>query len=134
MSETHKTERHGTSIVIAHLESAGRVVTRSKRKTFDLVVDGLPAEVKCKSSPWAKVDFIGLTDGQRRALDQGERFILFVVCNLKAVGQEEVIEIPSESLLQANFKVESMHYIYGRELRLIANASKHAPEALGPSL
>ncbi len=122
MSETHNIERQGTSIVIAHLERMGRTVTRSKRKTFDLIVDGLPAEVKCKQLPWAKLDFIGLTDGQRRALDHGERFILFVVCNLKVIGQEEVIEIPSESLSRAKFKVESTHYIYGRELRLIANA------------
>mgnify|MGYP003383572972 CR=1 FL=1 len=120
MSETHNIERQGTSLVIAHLERAGRTVTRSKRKTFDLIVDGLPAEVKCKQLPWARLDFIGLTDGQRRALHQGERFILFVVCNLKVAGQEEVVEIPSESLAQAKFKVESTHYIYGRELRLIA--------------
>jgi hypothetical protein len=86
VSETHNIERQGTAIVIEYLERAGRPVTRSKRKTFDLVVDGLPADVKCKQLPWAKLDFIGLTDAQRRALEQGEQFILFVVCNLKMVG------------------------------------------------
>ena len=123
MSESHNIERQGTSIVIEHLQRAGRTVMHSKRKTFDLVVDGLPAEVKCKQSPWAKVDFIGLTDGQRLALDRGERFILFVVCNLKAAGLEEVVEIPSESLSQVKFKVESTHYISGRQLRAIAHAA-----------
>jgi len=122
MSETHNIERQGTLIVIEHLQRLGRTVTRSARKTFDLVVDGLPAEVKCKQLPWERLDFIGLTDGQRRALDSNERFILFVVCNLKGPGQPEVFEIPSESLRQAKFKVESTHYIYGPELRSIAEA------------
>ena len=129
MSETHNIERQGTSIVIERLERAGRTVSRSKRKTFDLIVDGLPAEIKCKQLPWAKLDFIGLTDGQRRALDRGERFILFVVCNLKVAGQEEVIEIPSEALSHAKFRVESTHYIYGSELRLITNAPNQGAAA-----
>jgi hypothetical protein len=137
MSETHNIERQGTLILIEHLQRLGRIVTRSMRKTFDLVVDGIPAEVKCKQLPWARLDFIGLTDGQRRALDRDEQFILFVVCNLKGPGQPEIFEIPSESLKQAKFKVESTHYIYGPELRSIAEApDKALPSnpalALGP--
>jgi hypothetical protein len=120
MSETHNIERHGISIVTEHLQRLGRTVTRSKRKTFDLVVDGISAEVKCKQLPWARVDFIGLTDAQRQALDRNERFILFVVCNLKGPGEAQVVEITSERLCQAKFKVESTHFIYGSQLRSIA--------------
>jgi hypothetical protein len=124
MNELLNIERQGTLIAVEHLRRSGRTVTRSKRKTFDLVVDGLPAEVKCKGLPWARLDFIGLTDSQRRALDGNERFLLFVVCNLKGPGQPEVFEIPSESLRQAKFKVESTHYIYGPELRKLAEAPR----------
>lgn len=119
MAETHSIEKQGLLAVMEHLESVGRPVELSKRKTFDLVVDGMPAEVKCKQAPWSKVDFIGLTDHQRAALDAGENFLLFVVCNLHDDSVPEIIEIKSKTLRQAQFKVESTHYIYGTSLRLI---------------
>jgi len=51
-----------------------------------------------------------------------------------AAGRAQVVEIPSELLSKAKFKVESTHYIYGRELRLIANApiTGLAPTATAP--
>lgn len=123
MSENHERERQGIAVVREHLLRSKRAVTLSKQKTFDLVVDGLPAEVKCKKMPWAKVDFIGLTENQRNALDCNERFLIFVVCNLGGPGQPEIFEISSESLKQAQFKVESTHYVYGGELRSIVQAA-----------
>jgi hypothetical protein len=90
-------------------------------------------EVKCKQSPWSRLDFIGLTEAQWPSLDRDERFILFVVCNLKA-GQPEIFEIPSESLRQAKFKVESTHYIYGPELRSIADYSSLARSSIPETL
>ena len=119
MAELHDIERQGIAAVTAFLQKAGRSVERSKRKTFDLVVDGIEAEVKCKRVSWSKLDFIGLTDKQRRALDQGETFLVFVVCNLKEANAPEIIEIKSQTLRAATFKVESTHYIYGKQLKVL---------------
>ena len=117
MAETHNIERKGLLALDEHLRGCGRSVASSPDKRFDRVVDGVPAEVKCKQLPWARLDFIGLTDNQRAALDHGERFLLFIVCNLGSDTSPEIIEIPSESLLGAQFKVESTHYLYGPQLR-----------------
>jgi hypothetical protein len=119
MAETHSIEKLGFAILVDHLHKTGRTFEKSKRKTFDLVVDGIPAELKCKQSPWGKLDFIGLTDKQRSALEDGEQFLLFVVCNLKGTSEPEIIEIASETLRSARFIVESTHYIYGSTLRHI---------------
>lgn len=117
MAETHNIERKGLQALEEHLRGSGRSVVPSPDKTFDRVVDGVPAEVKCKQLPWARLDFVGLTDNQRAALDRGERFSLFIVCNLASDGSPEIIEIPSERLLGAEFKIESTHYLYGPQLR-----------------
>ncbi len=119
MAETHNIERKGLQALEKHLRDRGRSVASSSDKKFDRVVDGVPAEVKCKQLPWARLDFIGLTDNQRAALDRGERFVLFIVCNLGFEGSPEIIEIPSERLRGADFKVESTHYLYGPQLRLL---------------
>jgi len=121
MSETHKIERSGLAALQAHLLAAGRTTAPSPTKKFDLMIDGVPAEVKCKQLPWARVDFIGLTDNQHDALRNGERFILFVVCNLAGDGPPEIVEIPSEGLADATFRVESTHYLYGSQLRDLSN-------------
>jgi hypothetical protein len=120
MVETHSIEKQGLSILKDYLQKAGRTVEASKRKTFDLVVDGIPAEVKCKQLLWSKLDFIGLSDKQRAALDGGENFLLFVVCNLKGTSDPEIIELNSETLKSAQFIVESTHYIYGSDLKRLA--------------
>src|SRR5438874_12738333 len=99
MSETHGIERQGIEVLKAYLTHLGRSVAPSENKTFDLIVDGLLAEVKSKQLPWARLDFIGLTDNQRRAIDRGEHFTLFIICNLKGDGAAEIIEIPSERLV-----------------------------------
>ena len=122
MAELHEIERQGVAALTEHLLSSGRTVARSTRKTFDLMVDGIPAEIKCKRMPWSKLDFIGLTDKQRHALDHAESFLLFVVCNLKNPAAPEIIEIRSQALRAATFKVESTHYIYGKELKRLAGA------------
>ena len=119
MAETQSIERHGLSVLNDYLQKAGRTVEKSTRKTFDLVVDGMPAEVKCKQSPWGKLDFISLTEKQRTALDAGEKFLLFIVCNLKGTSEPEIVEIQSETLKNAQFVVESSHYIYASNLKHI---------------
>lgn len=122
MAELHDIERQGLAALTEYLLCAGRTVERSARKTFDLMVDGIPAEVKCKRMPWSTLDFIGLTDKQRHALDRGDCFLLFVVCNLKDPSAPDIIEIQSQALHAATFKVESTHYIYGKELKRLATA------------
>jgi len=120
MAESHDIERRGLQALRVFLKEQGREVKPSSDKKFDLVVDDLPAEVKCKQLPWARLDFIGLTDNQRDALVRGQEFLVFVVCNLGSAERPEIVEIPSERLAGAEFKVESTHYIYGPELRRIA--------------
>ena len=124
MAELHDIERQGIALLTEHLLNTGRSVAQSNRKTFDLVVDGVPAEVKCKRMPWSRLDFIGLTDKQRHALDHGEPFLLFVVCNLKCPSAPEIAEIQSQALRDAAFKVESTHYIYGKELKRLATTHR----------
>jgi hypothetical protein len=117
MAETQDIERKGLRALEDHLRGRGRSVAPSSDKRFDRIVDGVPAEVKCKQLPWARLDFIGLTDNQRAALEGGERFLLFIVCNLGSDGSPEIIELSSERLFGAQFKVESTHYLYGSQLR-----------------
>jgi hypothetical protein len=118
MSETHEIADRGRKALEAYLKRSGRSFEVSQNKTFDLIVDGRNAELKSKQLPWGRLDFVGLTDNQRCAIDEGNHFTLFIICNLK--GEEaEIIEIPSEQLVNAKWKVECTHYLYGSELKRI---------------
>src|SRR5438034_2522014 len=93
MSQTHDIEAVGVTALTSHLRSVGRIVSPSDTKTVDLVVDGVYAEVKSKVCPYRELDFIGLTDNQFRALQDGKQFVLFM-CNLENPSNAEIIEIP----------------------------------------
>lgn len=98
-------ERIGTSLLIQRLEAAGRAVRKSDTKTFDLIVDGLYAEVKAKGKGLDRFDFFVLSDKQFQALSRGEQFLLFLVLNVLDPAHLNVIEIPSEILRRHHPKV-----------------------------
>ncbi len=110
MSEIYKRDRACREALTGYLAARGRKVQLSDIKTFDSIVDGVYAEVKSSHNPYSKLGFIGLTDNQRKALQDGKDFILFVVCNLATPDCIEVLEIRARDLLRESPKTESHHY------------------------
>ena len=133
MSEIFDRGNHGEQRLAEYLRSSGRVVTRSDRKTFDLIVDGRYAEVKSSARPYGQLQFIGLSDNQMRALQDGEDFILFLVCNVSVPGDEEVIEIDSRMLLSESPTVACTHYWYRPQLDRIRAQSQRERYGASPS-
>src|SRR4051812_44711985 len=76
----HNIEEIGIKLLIQHLESNGHTVRR-RSGTFDLEVDGIPAEVKTKNKCFNQLDFISLTEKQYQAAKEHD-FDIYVVCNL----------------------------------------------------
>lgn len=112
MCNSGSIEKRGIGLLREHLEAAGRVVTPSPDKTFDLVVDGRLAEVKCKNAPYRQMDFIGLTENQYRALKDGVNFLMFLVCGVGDPASVEIFEFESARLLRSEPKVECTYYWY----------------------
>jgi hypothetical protein len=126
MSEIYKRGIAGQHSLLDYLEARGRNVQLSDIKTFDLIVDGVYAEVKSSHKPYSKLGFIGLTDNQRKALQDGKDFILFVVCNLATPDCIEVLEIRARELLRESPKTESHHYWSRSQLERIRSACNNA--------
>src|SRR6266851_8850663 len=110
MSKIYKRGLNGQQALTRYLVDRGRKVQPSDKKTFDLIVDGVYAEVKSSHKPYSKLGFIGLTDNQMRALQAGTDFILFVVCNLATPECIEVVEIRARELLRESPKTACHHY------------------------
>jgi hypothetical protein len=126
MSDIYKTGSDGEQSLSRYLTARGRSVRPSDIKTFDLVVDGVYAEVKSSKGPYSKLGFIGLTDNQLRALQDGTDFTLFLVCNLAKPDDLEVIEIRGQDLRREPHKTECHHYWYRPQLERIRHASGSA--------
>ena len=116
MSEIFNTGSVGEERLAAHLIAHGRIVRKSSKKSFDLVVDEKYAEVKSSNEPYSKLGFIGLTASQYKALVEGVDFTLFIVCNLKDPANVEVIEIPARNLLSHEPKIEPTYYWYRSQI------------------
>jgi len=116
-------EKRGTALLRAHLLQAGRTTVDSDVKTFDLIVDGRYAEVKCKSKPFSAFDFIGLTDNQFDALQNDVDYLLFVVCNVADPTNVEIYEVPARDLLAFEPKVERTYYWHKTQMRRILGIS-----------
>lgn len=116
MSEIYETGSEGVRLLTAYLHQRGRTVASSDTKTFDLIVDGRYAEVKSSRAPYAKLGFIGLTDAQFKALNEGVDFRVFVVCNTSSVDAIEVLELSASDLRTEKPKVESTYYWYRSQL------------------
>ena len=119
MSEVYRIGSTGERLLAEYLTIEGRTVEPSDTKTFDLIVDGRYAEVKTSKAPYQKLGFVGLTDNQFKALEDGVDFTLFVVCNLDDPENLEVIEIPASALKQEEPKVECTYYWYRSQLERV---------------
>lgn len=109
-------EKRGIELLRRYLTAAGRSVSESDNKTFDLVVDGGYAEVKCKGKPYDQLDFIGLTKNQFQALQEGREFQLFIVCNVNNPEHVQIYEIPAQVLLRLPPEVDPTYYWHKKQL------------------
>ena len=116
MSTIYETGTEGERVLAAYLTRRGRTVTPSDTKTFDLRVDGRYAEVKSSRKPYASLGFVGLSQNQFRALQDGVEFTLFLVCNLDEPESVEVVEIDSAALASSEPKRECTFYWYRSQL------------------
>ena len=116
VADPYQTGSRGERLLTEYLNSRGRTVARSDHKTFDLVVDGVYAEVKSSMKPYAALGFIGLTDNQFAALNAGQPFMLYLVCNMRDPDNLEVREIPSDRLRAHAPKKECTYYWYRSDL------------------
>jgi len=123
MSEIYDRGSEGVRALTRYLGEKGRKVEASNNKTFDLRVDGVYAEVKSTRDRYSKLGFIGLTDNQFAALEAGVEFILFIVCNLQAPKDLEVIEITSAKLRAETPKKECTYYWYRSQLERLQRKS-----------
>lgn len=82
----HSIEEKGLEILKSYLDKSGRKWTKSDKKTFDLIVDGLYSEVKTKGKKFRDLDFLSFTDNQFNEAKNGTEFIIFLVCNLNSVN------------------------------------------------
>ena len=119
MSNIYNTGSEGEQLLAERLTSEGRTVEPSDTKTFDLIVDGQYAEVKTSQKPYADLGFIGLTQNQHTALENGTEFTLFLVCNLRDPDALEVIELPGRNLLRETPTVECTFYWYRSQLEAV---------------
>lgn len=116
MRSAYDIGKSGEELLIAELKRRGRNVTRSQDKTFDLVVDGQPAEVKAKSHPYDRFDFFPVTQNQQEAIKNGPEFTLFLVCNVNDPDNLEIFEISSHQLRQCEPTVEATYYYWKRHI------------------
>ena len=112
MSEIYDRGAKGEKALSDWLRERGRDVRPSPKKAFDLIVAGVNAEVKSSHQPYSALDFIGLTDNQFAAVEAGEDFIVFVVCNLCDPANLEVREIRSREFRAHPPRRESTYYWY----------------------
>jgi len=101
-------EQKGVEILIEWLKEQGRTIEKSDNKTFDLKVDGKYVEVKTKSKPYAKLDFLSFTDKQFREIKR-EKFSIFLICNVGNPSKAEIYEFCSELLKSIEPKKYTSH-------------------------
>lgn len=85
----HSIEEKGLDILKAYLDKSGRIWTKSESKTFDLIVDGIKCEVKTKGKKFRDLDFLSFTDNQYKEATSGTKFIIFLVCNVNSVSEDD---------------------------------------------
>ena len=116
MSEIYETGSEGEQLLAEYLAARGHAVSRSDKKTFDLIVDGRYADVKASRAPYAKLGFIGLTDAQFAEMTAGVDFSVFVVCNTQNCEALEVIELTSTQLRAEPPTTATTYYWYRSQL------------------
>jgi hypothetical protein len=119
--ERGTTEERGTKALEEFLKKQGHTVEKSDNKTFDLKVDGRYAEVKTRAKPYAKFDFISLTDKQFDKIPK-EDFLIFLVCNVESPEQIQINQFSSLELRQVTPKrYSSYEYNKGVLDKIIKN-------------
>jgi len=103
----HSIEEKGLDILKAYLDKSGRIWTKSESKTFDLIVDGIKCEVKTKGKKFRDLDFLSFTDKQYNAAKSGTEFIIFLVCNVNSVSENdyEIFEFQSKDFFKMEAKI-----------------------------
>lgn len=107
----NKIENLGIDLLKKYLNEENRPYEKSPNKTFDLVVDGNNAEVKCKSKPYSKIDFISITENQKNKISSN--YIIFLVCNIDEPDKCEIYEFMSTRLNGIKPKT-IVHYEYNK--------------------
>jgi hypothetical protein len=106
-------QRRGLELLIPHLEKLGHSVSKYKKGTFDLSIDGSDAELKAKSKPFSKLDFISFTEKQYDAI-KSKHFDTYILCNV-AGESPEAYRISSQNLLSVTPNLV-LSYEYPRSL------------------
>lgn len=96
-------EKEGVRLLVERLRQLNIDVQPSPNKTFDLIVDGCPAEVKTKLKPYRNIDFISLTDKQFAQVSKQE-FLIYLVCNVGDPKNVEIYKFSSKVLQSAPHK------------------------------
>jgi len=107
----NKIEKLGIDLLKEYLNGKNRQFEKSPNKTFDLVVDGYNAEVKCKSNPYNQIDFISITENQKNEISSD--YIIFLVCNIDDPDNCEIYEFKSTRLNEIEPKT-IVHYEYNK--------------------
>ncbi len=110
MAETHKTESVAFECLVKHLESQGRLVTKSDKKTYDLIVDGNYCELKAKRYKVDSFDFFYISSNQHQGISSGELHTLFLVCGTDEPVDIQIYEIPGSDLAAIRPKTEVKYY------------------------
>lgn len=119
MASPYKTGAEGEKLLAAHLTKKGHKVQESPDKTFDLIVDGVPAEVKSSQKAYDKLQFFPLTQNQYRALDGGVEFNVYLVCNLQDPSNLEIITLSSDELRTEEPEETRTYYWYRDQVERI---------------
>jgi hypothetical protein len=82
-------EKKALDVIVPCLEQIYQTVSKGKKKTFDLSVDGADVEVKGKGKPFAEMDFISFTNNQYNAIQNGPNFDIYLVCGVNTEKPEK---------------------------------------------
>jgi len=113
VSDVFRRGQSGENLVKALLESRGHSVERAPRP-FDLLVDGSPVEVKSTKKPWARFEFLGLTQKQFDALT-GTPYDIYIVCDIES-DRPDIRRIRSVDLDPEEAVRECRYYWYPKHL------------------
>ncbi len=119
MTESHSIEAVGRSILTDWLTHHGRKWSPSDLKTYDLIVDGQYAELKTKKHSSNKFDFIWVSEKTAEAIEKGQPYRLFLVCNVADPANVEIFEIPFSAVDARLVKTETWYSYSKKALEIL---------------
>lgn len=108
LNNPREIEKKGSRFLKHRLEEAGYEVVTKVPKTFDMLIYDKKAgketyiEVKAKSKGYNKLDFIGFSDKQYKAMEK-PGFDVYIICGVNE-GKREIYRIKSRDLLRKKFR------------------------------